>query len=176
MERLEFIWNWVVIHKSEIWLAALFALLAAVLIDLVSIDSRIRGRIRELKNKWSEKSVARLQKRIQELENQRNRFTSYLSSDKGLYLWMLGSVIAILLSISLGIAVLIVDRIFMLFGAGLAVRWPYYFLALMMFSLAIGLAIKGLKISSLDTKEKMGEYIAKLDAEIANLKAKLGPL
>jgi hypothetical protein len=57
---------------------------------------------------------------------------------------MLGSVIAILLSISLGIEVLIVDRIFMLFGAGLAVRWPYYFLALMMFSLAIGLAIKGL--------------------------------
>lgn len=61
----------------DIVLAAGVAVVFAVLVDLFRVGSQIRNGTRHVKNKLSERSVARLSKRIAELERYKNRVERY---------------------------------------------------------------------------------------------------
>ena len=67
--------------------AGILALLAAAILDLLPVgESRILKCAGLVKNKLSEKSVARLKKRIEELEKYKRNLDLMLNSDKALYL------------------------------------------------------------------------------------------
>jgi hypothetical protein len=93
-------WEFLASHWLEIVLAIVFALIA----DLIGIGSGFRAAMRHLRNKLAERSVARLRKRIKELETQRDRYAGFLSSDKVLYLATFRLVIGILIFLAFGLA------------------------------------------------------------------------
>jgi hypothetical protein len=49
----------------------------------------------------------------------------------------------------------------------------FFSLAMLPFAFAAGLALRGLKIASLDTRAKVSALVEKLDADMADLNAKL---
>ena len=149
----------------DIVLAVGLAAVFAVVVDLLRVGSRIRNGTRHLKNKLSERSVARLRKRIAELEQYRDRVALYLSSDRALYLTALGIILGVLTFISSGAIIAILDRLGAIPNGDI--------LTLMPFAIAIVLAVYGMRLASLVTPEKVSELIATLDADIADLKAKL---
>jgi len=171
MDKLHLLWTFIVSHRSEIVWAAVFALIFGVILELLDFRSRIRAGIRHIKNKWSEQSSARLRKRIKELESQRDRYAAYSSSDKALYLATFQLVIGILIFLSAGAGLMVLDKI----GISRLLPIPptIGFLAFVCYTLAATVGIQALKISSLDTRAKVSEVLTKLESEIADLKKKL---
>jgi len=166
MDRWHRYWTYLVTHKGEIGWAAFFGLLFALALDFADPNGRIRTGIRHLKNKWSERSVAQLRKRITALQARRDTVASYLSSDKALYLTSLRFVISMLLTVALGAGTSVLGDKFPTLG-------PLFLFALFFYFLAVVIGVQGLTISALDTQAKVTEMLAKLDSEIANLEQKL---
>jgi hypothetical protein len=166
MDRWHWIWNWLSLHSSDIWLAAFFAIVCALVLDVLSPESRVRAGVRHIKNKLSERSALRLQKRIQQLQAQRDKYASYLSSDKALYLATFQIVIVILVAIATGGGLTALAEILPPFGM----------LAIFVYAMAIVIGLQGLKVSSLDTRAKVTETVAKLESEIGSLRTKLAEM
>jgi hypothetical protein len=155
------------------WLDFLLAVLFAIIADLLRIGSALRAGMRDIKNKLSERSVARLRKRIAQLEKSRELYKSFLSSDKVLYLHTFQLVLAILLSWSVGAIIFI----FGLFKGTSTPTFPnprnFFSLALLPFAFAASLCAWGIKVTALNTREKVSAMVEKLDSEIADLNVKL---
>jgi hypothetical protein len=83
--------------------AGILALLAAAILDLLPVgESRILKCAGLVKNKLSEKSVARLKKRIEELEKYKKNVDLMLNSDKALYLNTFRAIFGTLLFMCIG--------------------------------------------------------------------------
>jgi hypothetical protein len=98
----------VVIAHRDLVIAGIFAIVAAIIIAALGIDSVIHAGRRHLWNKWSESSVSRLQTRILELQTYRDSIQAYASSDRALYLTTFRLVMGILMFGCLGVIVLII--------------------------------------------------------------------
>lgn len=160
-------WNCLTLHSSDIWLAAFFAIVCALVLDVLSPESRVRAGVRHIKNKLSERSVLRLQKRIEQLQAQRDRYASFLSSDKALYLATFQIVIGILVAIATAAG---------LTGLGEMLPFPFGMFAIFFYAMAIIIGLQGFKVSSLDTRAKVTETVAKLESEIEALQTKLAEM
>ncbi len=139
-----------------------------------------------VKNKLSEKSVARLKKRIEELENYKKNLDLMLNSDKALYLNTFRAIFGTLLFMCIG-AILTTLR----HSEMLAVARPESpgalamldMAAIVMFALAITVGLSSLTITvAEDNKQKFAAQSEKYGKEIENLKMilntrldKLGP-
>jgi hypothetical protein len=165
MDRLHRYLNWVTTHQGDIWLAAIFGLFFALILDVLTPEGRIRTLIGAIQNKLAEQSEARLRERIKELERQRNKYTAYLSSDKALYLASFQIVIAMLGALGVGA---LLSAIAYLTGYP-----PMEITAIPIYIVAFALAVQGARISSLDTKDKVAAMVEKLDGEINDLTKKL---
>jgi hypothetical protein len=156
------VWEWCVQHSGEIYLAAFFALV----FELLRPASLIRAAFRRIKNKFAEKSVARLRQRITQLEKYRDTVALYLSSEKALYLHILGMILFVLLCMcGAGLVVLLYG----FFGDEYGGRIVAFGL------LAVGMIIGAysLRLTALDTRPKVSTLVEQLNSEIAALKAKL---
>ena len=160
-------WSFVIDHWPDVIIAAVLAALFAAIFEFVPIGSGIRSAIRHFKNRLSESSVKRLRDRIASLERYRETVTMYMSSDKAQYLHTLGIVLAVLVCICAGVVAILLGTLGLVRDAGI--------LALGIFAIGITVGVYGLKLASLDTRAKLSELVQKLDADIANLKAKLQP-
>jgi hypothetical protein len=145
--------------------ALIFAAMFATIVDTLRVGSSLRAAGRQLKNKLSERSVARLRKRIAQLETWRNTINSYASSDKALYLNMFRTVLVILICMCGGAIASILSLLQPNQGNLLPI--------VLMFVLPILIALSGLKIAALDSRSKISALVAELDSEIADLKRKL---
>jgi len=162
--------DYLVVHWHEL----VWALIFAIIVDLLRVGSSIRRVGRFSANKWAEKSVGRIRKRIKELEVYRDGLASYLISDKAHYLSTLRNILALLVSITLGISILIVSRL---------QPFPRYpvlpgsgdLLALLCFAMAIVIGVVGLQIAAPDYQSKIAKMIEGVDANIAKLRTKLPP-
>jgi hypothetical protein len=139
--------------------------------DIFSPDSRMRALVRGIKNKWSERSAAKLRIRIVQLELNRAKYNSYLTSDKAQYLTAFSLIFTLLVCIAMGEVVSMVLRL--LFGANDSFAFA---MKLLLYGAAIAIGFQGVKISSLDTREKVAGAVARLDSEIKGLEAKLDKL
>jgi hypothetical protein len=150
-------------------LAIIFAFIVAVIFEVFNVGTRIRDRLRRLRDKWSNYSAAQLRKRIAEVERYRATFTS----DKGIYLGVFRVTLVMLASMSMGWAVLILGHTwpFRSFFSGQVPLLDFW--ALFFFALVVIGAIQGVHIAGLDTKTKTDEMIGKLDDEIAGLREQL---
>jgi hypothetical protein len=162
--------NWIVSHP--VIFAVVLALAFALGMDLLAISSRIRRGFRGIKNKWSERSVSRLRKRIEQLEAYRDRIDSYLNSDKALYLATLGIVITLIILLASGAGLVVLSDV-LRDAEPTKIHPPFRLFGLLFYLIAIGAGFQGVKIAGLDSKEKISQMVAKLNSEIANLKAKL---
>jgi hypothetical protein len=165
MNRLRLLWSFIVSHWLDIVLAAIFAIIFGLILDLFTPGSRLRAGIRHIKNRLSERSAARLRERIKQLETYRNEVAGYLSSDKALYMATFQIVIGILVAIATGAGLTLLNNMV-----------PYSHLDLMaafFFFVAIVIGMQGFKTSSLDTAAKVTAMIIKLNSEIADLREKL---
>jgi hypothetical protein len=169
MAGLHRIWVWIVAHETDLAIAAVFALLFAVFVELVGIGSLIRNGVRHLKNKLSERSAKLLRRRIKQLEIQRGGIAAYLGSDKALYLATFRIVIGILIAIAMGLA-------FTALGDILRIYPPITIVSFICYLLAVVGGGYGFSISRLDTRAKVTAMIEKLEGEIADLKEKLACL
>ena len=163
-------WNYLVVHRHEI----LFAAMLAIIVDLFRVGSSIRSVGRFIRNKWAEKSVGRIRKRIRELEVYRDSLASYLISDKAHYLSTLRNILALLVSVTLGISILVVSRL-PLFPRYPVVPGSGDLFALICFAMAIVIGVVGLQIAAPDYQSKISKMIVGVDANIAKLSAKLPP-
>jgi hypothetical protein len=143
-------------------LAIFFALVFAIVADLLRVGSRIRDLVRFIRNKFSEYSVAQLQTRIKQLKKYRDSLALMMSSDKAHYLGMFRLILGILLCMCIGAG-------FFITGDFVAAHFFMDLLAAFMLSIAIALAGQGLTVASWDTRPKVAEQIKKHDEEIANL-------
>jgi hypothetical protein len=164
-------------HQLEIWLAAafglFFAILLAVIFEVLSFGSRLRTWIRHLKNRLSERSVSKLRKRITQLEGARETYRAYLGSDKALYLMLFKIVFIVLIIMCLsGLLILIANGQLVIGRSTVPIGetkgWAFW---LLIFCIAV--AAGGIKFASLDSREKLSAVIAKYDSEIAELESKL---
>jgi hypothetical protein len=172
MATLHHLWDFIVFHWYEEVLAVVFALMFAVILDLLSFQSsRILTFVRYIKNRRSERSAKRLRERITQLEKQRDSYTSYLLSDKALYLANFHTAFGVLLAIAAAAALNVLNEAQPAFG----IRPPFLLgpFVVLFYSLAVVLAIQGIKTASLDTREKISESITKLESEIKELEQKL---
>jgi hypothetical protein len=165
MERLHNFWNYIVTHPADIGWAAFFGLVFALILDVLDREGRIRTGHRLLKNKIAERSVAKLQERIKQLQIFRDTLATYLTSDKALYLSTFRVIIIMLVVITIGAAVSALGGTFQIRGAGL--------FAVFVYALAVAIGIQGIKLSSLDTHDKILKMIAERNDEIADLEKKL---
>jgi hypothetical protein len=162
-------WSHLSANPEDAVLAVILAVICAVgvglILDVLDPNGRVRTGIRHIKNKRSERSAAKLQKRIDALQVRRNTTARYLDSDKALYLMILRIVLVMLVGIAGGDATAQLE-----FPLG---RGPVVPLSLFFYALAIVGGIQGLKITEFESREKITETITKLDSEIADLQAKL---
>src|SRR6266404_1760591 len=149
------------------WQGFLVAIVCAELAEILRIRSRTLAAIRHLKNKLSERSVARLQKRIAQQENYRDSVKADASSDKALYLDTLRLVLAVLMFMCAGAVVTIFSVLFLPNDPGPLLT------ATFLFSVGAVVAGYGLRIAGLHTRSQVCELVANLDREIEELKAKL---
>ncbi len=166
LEILHRFWAYVDAHSAEI----VWAVIVGVILDLLTPQGRVRTGIRHIENKWSERSARGLQKRIKQLEINRDQVSAYLASDKTLYLATFRFVIVTLVFIAMGAGIrALIDILPSPPG-----RPPMELLAVLSYFLAIVVGIQGLRISALDTREKISELLAKLQSEVEDLKKKAG--
>jgi hypothetical protein len=153
---------------QELVVAFVFAIICAVIVEVLSIGSALRAGVRHIRNKISERSASRLRKRIAQLETYRETINSYLSSDKALYLVALRFVLGILMLMCIG-TIFCISSLFVQDPFSLALC------SIGIFSIAAILALHAARIAGLDTRQKISALVTQLDAEIDNLKSKLTP-
>ena len=90
------VWSHIVRHREEIGWAIVFALLFALIVDILGIGTRSREAIRYFRNRMAEQSTSRLAKRIEQLKDYQKR----LLSDRWLYLFAFQCIFLTLVSFS----------------------------------------------------------------------------
>lgn len=160
------IWNFIVEYRIDLGIGAAFALLFALLFDFIQPTSRIRTVVGFIKNKMADRSVARLQARIEELERYRGRLVAYLASDKSHYLAVLQLILGVMALMCLGAAVAMLESL------GLIAE-SFKLVALAPILIALVVAVGGVQTASWDTGPKISEVLSKVEAQIGELKAKL---
>jgi ABC-type multidrug transport system fused ATPase/permease subunit len=155
----------IIASERDLVIAFVFAIIGAFFWDVVKTGSA--AGIRQLRNKLSEQSVARLRERIVQMEKYRDVLNSYLSSDRALYLATLRLMLGILMFVCLGAVLTILNSLLPLPGLGFSI------MALFIFIIAIVLCVYGAQLTGLDTRSKISEKIAALNSETDALKAKL---
>jgi hypothetical protein len=157
-------WDHVVTHRTDISWAAIFAWL----IDVMRAGSYTRSAVRYILNRAAGNSIPQIQARIVSME----RYRESLASDKGHYLGTMRYVLGCILFLTMAMFFVLVSRVPPMNRVFVP---PGFFdsLALMLLSLTIGGAILGIQFSALDTKEKVKQKLANIDAEIDKLKARL---
>lgn len=164
------------IHSPKDWaIGAVMAFVIWAIADLLPVgDSRIRGLVRWVRNKISEQSVARLKKRIEELEKYKKNLDLMLNSDKAIYLTTFRALFGTLLFMCLG-AVLTTLR----HSEMLAVARPESpgalatldIVAIAMFTFAFIVALSSLTITvAEDNKQKIAAQSERYAKDIENLK------
>jgi hypothetical protein len=136
--------------------------------DLFSPDSRVKALLRAIKNKRAERSAIRLRARISELVAARDKYRSFLSSDRAQYLATLNQVMGVLCCTAIAGALSTIGR-----RVG---GFPLDYVAVLFYAIAIVIAIQGVKYSLLDTREKVINTVAKYDADIESLETKLAEM
>ena len=165
-------------HSPEAWIiGAVVGLIIFAIFDLLPIgESRIRSLMRLLKNKISEHSTSQLEKRIKELEKYRDSLKLMTASDKLLYLGTFRTIFGTLIFICIGMILLTLRHSVMLeYAATVDPRAADTFFVLdmvtiLIFALAIVVAISGVSMALLDTRPKLEEQIAKYDKNVTDLK------
>jgi hypothetical protein len=165
-------------HSPEAWvIGVVIGFVIFAIFDLLPLgDSRIRSLIRLVRNKISEHSTAQLQKRIKELEKYRDSLKLMMTSDKLLYLGTFRSIFGTLIVMCIGAILLTFRHSVMLVGIGVLnprAADSLFVLDLgtiFIFSLAGVVAISGVSMAQLDTRQKLEEQIAKYDKNINDLK------
>jgi hypothetical protein len=161
-------WSHIVRHREEIGWAVGFALIFAVIIDILGIGTRSREGLRYLRNRMAEQSTSRLAKRIEQLRDYQKR----LSSDRWLYLFSFQCIFLTLISFSLA------GTCLMFAHEDLIESHPKIVFNLMFMVLAFiffggGFAWVGLSHVYRDTHEKMQTLVRKVGTEIEGLEEKL---
>jgi hypothetical protein len=157
------LWNLCVRYWPDLVVAGVFAVIFAVIVDLLRISSRIREVWRWVKDKNAESTVVNINARIAELEQYRNLLQSYLASDKLLYLALLRSITGILLFMC-------VAGVLLIMGKMRAVQFPgAEIVALAAIACAIASGMSTMQLGSFDTS-KISKLIEKVDTEIGGLK------
>jgi len=151
-------------HRVEINAAILFAALFALLFEVMKPASLFRAMIRAIKNKLSERSIARLKERITNQELYRANMAT-LSTERGLFLLVLKLIALSLLGFALAGVTMIVGGASLQSGGGI--------FAIGFLVAAGGMCMYTMRIASLDTRAKADEFLKTLDREIADLKVKL---
>jgi hypothetical protein len=158
-------YDWVV-RREQVVLGCLVTLILAALYDLLKLGS-VFG-IRRLGNKFSEYSVARLQKRIDQLQQYRDVVNSYLSSDRALYLATMQLLLAISVLACIGAVSVSLHFLFPSQGS------PMYIVAgIFVFLIVIVLGVHGAQLAGLNARSKIAAILARYDADIYDLKTKL---
>jgi hypothetical protein len=159
--------HWLWEHRPDIIIGAVFALFFGFIIDLLAIGSRTREAFRELKNKLAQRSVARLRRRIGELENYQQKIDTYSKSDRFLYLATFRYILSILFLFAMAGAM---GSLPITNGGFWFTTWPARVAS---YVAAIVMAIEGLKLSALDTVDKLNRLYLKVEGEKSELKMKL---
>jgi hypothetical protein len=165
-------------HSPKDWALALVAAFVIwAIADLLPVgDSKIRGLIRVVKNKASEYSTAQLEKRIKELEKYRDSLNRMMVSDKLLYLTTFRTIFGTLIFMCIGALLLTLRHSVMLEQAakldptGANGFFALDMGAILIFTIAIVVAIAGVNTALLDSRPKLEEQIAKYDKNIIDLK------
>jgi hypothetical protein len=165
-------------HSPKDWvIGGVMALVIWAIADLLPVgDSRIKGFVRWMRNKISEQSVAQLQKRIKELEKYRDSLKLMMTSDKLLYLVAFRSMFGTLIFVCVGMILFTLRHSVMLAAPGTVDprALDTFFLVdmstILIFSIAIVVAISGVSTALLDSRPKLEEQIAKYDKNINDLK------
>jgi hypothetical protein len=160
-------------HSPEAWvIGAVVGLIIFMIFDLLPVgDSRILGLVRFVRNKRSKKSVARLEKRIGEMERYRNTLKTYLISDKAHYLGTLRYMLAVLIFMAIGFSILTLGH--MEPFVRLIIPGSFDVMALACFAFAIVVGFVGANISSPDYQTKIEDIIKKADSDIEKLQERL---
>lgn len=161
-------WNHLVQHREEIAWAAAFGILFAFLFEIANPASHIRGKIRQLNNRWAEHSNYLLAQRIEELE----KYKKQLADVRWQYLFALQMVFLILFSMCLGSASWVMSE------TALFRIHPYVVEAMSRFSSCCfgvggGFALIGLTHTWRDTPEKVQAVVRKVGLEIEDLQKTL---
>jgi hypothetical protein len=174
LQHVHSLWLWSAGHRTDIYIAAFFALVFGLIIDLLSIGSRIRAGVRHIGNKFSERSQQSLLKRIQQLQRKRDHVLSFVGSDKALYMRCFQFVFIILMFLSAGNMMLLMTM------AGIAsgprddpLRAVMVMSTFLFFLAGFFMAEKAMDIARLDSRAKVDKAVEQLDGEIAHLKSKL---
>lgn len=162
------VWVHVVAHKEEIVWAIILALIFALIVDFIGVGSRLRAGVRELNNRWAERSAQNTITRIRHLEE----YQTNLRSERWLYLFAFQCVFGSLLSLSVG-------ALFFAFAYDPRIAIhprtvsALIGLSLASFSTAGSFASGGFREVSRNTREKVDSVIQKVGLEIEGLQKKL---
>jgi hypothetical protein len=162
------VWNHVVRHWEEIMWAAFFALVFALILDIVSPDSRTRAAIRYLRNRWSEHSTYLLARRILELE----KYQKQLADTRWFYLFAFQSIFLSLTALSCA-GLCWIFSILTVTGKYPQIAFNLTFASTCCFGVSAGFAMGGLRHVSRDTREKVEALVCKIGVEIEDLQKKL---
>jgi hypothetical protein len=156
----------------ELAFAAGFAVLAHLLYEALPEYSWPRAVARHLQNKLAERSVARLEARIEELERYVRMFRDDSRGNKTLYVNLLRAALAILTLIALGAACSAFEQV-----------WPSLLppsqmpprgLAALCYLVGVLVGLAWLvPLKDLDSERRLAKRISKLESEIATLRKKL---
>ena len=173
--------KWAMEHQPDILVAAIlgvifavnFGLIIAVFFEAFGIGSRIRDSIRRARNNSAGRSMYRLSKRIADQEAYRNS----ISSDFGLTMVALRTMFVIILPLNVSFICIFLRHTILFIGPG----GPGFnnildFAAFMFFIVAFIGVLSGIRIASIDTREKANATIKQLDDEIARMKERMALL
>jgi hypothetical protein len=169
--------TWLAANERDLVIAFIFAIIGAIVWDVLKTGS-LTG-VRQLRNRLSNVSVSRLQKRIKQVETYRDRIASFGSSDKALYLAVLLHVVGMLTTICMAIILLIFEYAAEVSGAFsqspmvIGPRGGFATLGAGALGIAVLLGLNATKLATLNTRETVLKKVTELDSEIAGLKAKL---
>ena len=141
------------------------AVVCAIIADYMRVGSRLREGVESFRNKRAERSVARLRKRITELEKYRDRLIQYSTSQQGVYMPVLGVIAMMLVLMCVGIVMVLLESAGARAGIVLLVA-PFVFAALfgiMGYNYAVGVWLPN-----------YSRLINKTETNIQTLKSKLG--
>jgi hypothetical protein len=164
------------IHSPKDWaIGAVMAFVIWAIADLLPVgDSRIRGLVRWVRNKISEQSVARLKKRIEELEKYKKNLDLMLNSDKALYLTTFRALFGTLLFMCLGAVLTTLRHSEMLAvvrpeSPGALATLDIVAIAMFAFAFTVALSLLTITVAE-DNKQKIAAQSKQYEKDIENLK------
>lgn len=183
--------EWFGQHWPDVLIAVLLAIVFAIISDFLQIGSILRDRIRKFQNSRAEQSIALLRKRIDQMHDYKRR----LAYDRWIYLRAFRLVFMALVVLSLGsIAIAVGGTLSALAPIPLAIP-PFVKLLFRHYPTdlpQVGLLMRGfgaylllivavigntgIKLVSMDTREKVQKRIEEVDREIDELKARLNEM